>query len=51
MALGLAKVVDRDIKCGEEGVDVEHEESVPFPSESVSADSSEWTPSAQIFIL
>src|SRR5215211_1779137 len=28
---GLAKVVDRDVKCGEEGVHVEHEESVPFP--------------------
>jgi non-specific serine/threonine protein kinase len=27
----VAKVVDRDVKCGEEGVHVEHEESVPFP--------------------
>lgn len=32
----VAKIVDHDVKCGEEGVHVEHEESVPFPSGSVS---------------
>ena len=26
-----AEVVNDDVKCGEEGVHVEHEESVPFP--------------------
>ena len=31
--LSLAKVVDHDIKCGEEGVHIDHE-SVPFPSGS-----------------
>jgi hypothetical protein len=30
----LAKVVDRNVKCGEEGVHVNHEESAPFPSGS-----------------
>ncbi len=33
---GLAEVVDHNVECGEEGVHVEHEESVPFPSGSVS---------------
>ncbi len=28
----LAKVVNDDVECGEEGVHVEHEESAPFPS-------------------
>src|SRR5512133_519005 len=28
---GLAKVVNHDIKYGEEGVHIDHEESVPFP--------------------
>ena len=28
---GVAKVIHHDIECGEEGVHVEHEESVPFP--------------------
>src|SRR5215217_3530120 len=32
--LGLAKVVNHDIKCGEEGVHIDHEELVPFPSGS-----------------
>jgi hypothetical protein len=32
----VAKIVDHDVKCGEEGVHVEHEESVPFPSGLVS---------------
>src|SRR5829696_6774796 len=27
----VAEVIDDDIECGEEGVHVEHEESVPFP--------------------
>jgi hypothetical protein len=27
---GLVKVVDRNVKCGKEGVHVKHEESVPF---------------------
>jgi hypothetical protein len=31
--LGVAKVVNHDIKCGEEGVHIDHE-SVPFPSGS-----------------
>jgi hypothetical protein len=30
----LAKIVNHDIKCGEEGVHVEHEQSVPFPTGS-----------------
>src|SRR5215203_1357085 len=29
--VGLAKVIDDDVECGEEGVHVEHE-SVPFPT-------------------
>src|SRR5919107_6145379 len=29
---GLAKVVDHNVECGEEGVHIDHEESVPFPS-------------------
>jgi hypothetical protein len=29
---GLAEVVDDNVECGEEGVHVEQEESVPFPS-------------------
>src|SRR5215210_7384347 len=33
---GLAEVVYHDVECGEEGVHVEHEESVPFPWGSVS---------------
>ena len=32
-AVGLAKVIDDDVECGEEGVHVEHR-SVPFPSGS-----------------
>ena len=28
------EIVDHDVKCGEEGVHVEHGESVPFPSGS-----------------
>src|SRR5215207_7422066 len=32
--VGLAEVVDRNVKCGEEGVHVNHEESVPFLSGS-----------------
>ena len=32
---GLAEVVCDDVECGEEGVHVEHEESVPFPWGSV----------------
>src|SRR5215210_6162608 len=31
---GVAEVIDHDVECGEEGVHVEHEESVPFPSGS-----------------
>ena len=31
----VARVVDRNVKCSEEGVHIEHEESVPFPSGSV----------------
>src|SRR5215204_1546646 len=31
---GVAEVVDHNVECGEEGVHIEHEESVPFPSES-----------------
>src|SRR5215210_1394576 len=30
--LGVAEVVCDDVKCGEEGVHVKHEESAPFPS-------------------
>jgi hypothetical protein len=30
----LAEVVDHNVECGEEGVHVEHEGSVPFPSGS-----------------
>src|ERR687897_690112 len=30
--VGLAEVVDRNVKCSEEGVHIEHEGSVPFPS-------------------
>jgi hypothetical protein len=33
---GLAEVVHHNVECGEEGVHIEHEESVPFPSGSVS---------------
>src|SRR5215218_2091891 len=33
-AVGLAEVIDDNVECGEEGVHVEHEESVPFPSGS-----------------
>src|SRR5215208_4338628 len=32
----VAKFIDDDVKCGEEGVHVEHEQSVPFPSGLVS---------------
>lgn len=32
--MGLAEVVGHNVKCGEEGVHVEHEESVPLPSGS-----------------
>jgi hypothetical protein len=32
--MGVAEVVDHNVKCGEEGVHVEHEGSVPFPSGS-----------------
>ncbi len=32
---GLAEVIHYDVECGEEGVHVDHEESVPFPSGSV----------------
>src|SRR5215208_3656316 len=28
----VAEVVDDDVECGEEGVHIDHEESVPFPS-------------------
>jgi hypothetical protein len=34
--LGVAKVVNHNVECGEEGVHVEHEELVPFPWGSVS---------------
>jgi len=33
-AVGLAEVIDDDVECGEEGVHVKHEESVPFPTGS-----------------
>src|SRR5215210_454665 len=32
--MGVAEVVNHNVKCGEEGVHIEHEESVPFPSGS-----------------
>ena len=32
---GLAEVVGDDVECGEEGVHVDHESSVPFPKGSV----------------
>src|SRR5918995_1448380 len=32
--VGLAEVVDHNVKCGEEGVHVDHESPVPFPSGS-----------------
>ena len=32
--VGVAEVVDHNVECGEEGVHIEHEESVPFPSGS-----------------
>jgi hypothetical protein len=32
--LRVAKVVDHNVECGEEGVHIDHEESVPFPSGS-----------------
>src|SRR5688572_33432889 len=32
--MGVAELIDRNVKCGEEGVHVNHEESVPFPSGS-----------------
>jgi hypothetical protein len=32
----VAKVVDHNVECGEEGVHIDHEESVPFPWGSVS---------------
>src|SRR5215208_6315677 len=32
---GLAELIDRNVKCGEEGVQIEHKSSVPFPSGSV----------------
>ena len=32
----LAKIVNHHVKCSEEGVHVEHKESVPFPLGSVS---------------
>ena len=35
-ALGAAEVVDHNVEYGEEGVHIEHKESVPFPSGSVS---------------
>jgi hypothetical protein len=33
--LGVAEVVDHNVEYGEEGVHIEHKESVPFPSGSV----------------
>ncbi len=33
-SLGLAEVIDDDIECGEEGVRVERESSLPSPSGS-----------------
>ena len=32
--VGLAEVVERNVECSEEGVHIEHEGSVPFPSGS-----------------
>src|SRR5215203_481437 len=32
----VAKVVNHDVKCGKEGVHIDHRSSVPFPSGSVS---------------
>jgi hypothetical protein len=32
---GLAELINRNVKCGEEGVHIEHKSSVPFPSGSV----------------
>src|SRR5215208_222996 len=32
---GVAELIDRNVKCGEEGVHIEHKSSVPFPSGSV----------------
>jgi hypothetical protein len=32
--MGLAEVVDHDVEYGEEGVHIDHESSVPFPSGS-----------------
>jgi len=32
--MGVAELIDRNVKCGEEGVHVNHEGSVPFPSGS-----------------
>src|SRR5215212_4537486 len=29
--MGVAKIVHHNVKCGEEGVHIDHEESVPFP--------------------
>jgi len=29
--MGVAEVVHHNVKCGEEGVHIDHEESVPFP--------------------
>src|SRR5215212_5592866 len=29
--MGVVEVVDHNVKCGQEGVHVEHEGSVPFP--------------------
>ena len=34
--MGVAEVVNHNVECGEEGVQIDHEESVPFPSGSVS---------------
>src|SRR5215211_5393537 len=34
--MGLAEVVHHDVKCGKEGVHIDHKSSVPFPSGSVS---------------
>src|SRR5829696_3692739 len=34
--MGLGEVVHHDVKCGKEGVHIDHKSSVPFPSGSVS---------------
>ena len=34
--MGVAEVVSHDVECRKEGVHIDHEESVPFPSGSVS---------------